>query len=84
MAGLFTDKFFELLPLLVSDTLRKGLEGDAAFVDPMLQFVGGVRPINLAVSSDDLENGGGIEAPTGVITLPRGHHRSRRFRFRFR
>lgn len=38
MADLFAYKFFELLPLFVSNALRESVEGDAAFVDPVLQL----------------------------------------------
>ena len=38
VADLFAYKFFELLPLFVSNALRESVEGDAAFVDPVLQL----------------------------------------------
>ena len=69
MADFFAHKFFELLPLFVSDALREGIEGDAAFLDPMLQLIGGVGPVNFSVGPDDLENSRGIKAHAGVIAM---------------
>ena len=62
----------------------RGVEGDPAFVDPVLQLVGGIRPVNLAVSPDDLKNGGRIEAHAGVITVDIGSDWFRRLRLWFR